>query len=100
MLRFVLTRYNRDQGHVSRTVLTVDAEVPILEREITRGGYGSGPNGDDFQYAEVVSVEVIRKPSEDERVFAAAKEICELTDLSVPFLQSVIQKHLDIKTNP
>jgi hypothetical protein len=60
MLRFVLTRYNRDQGHVSRMTLTVDADVPQLEKEITRGGYGSGPNGDDFEYAEVTGVEVLK----------------------------------------
>lgn len=59
MLRFVLTRYNRDQGHVSRATLTVDADVPELETEIKRGGYGSGPNCDDFLYAEVVGVEIL-----------------------------------------
>jgi hypothetical protein len=60
MLRFILKRYNRDNGHVSQILLTVDADVPELQREIQRGGYGSGPNGDDFQYAEVVGVEVLK----------------------------------------
>lgn len=63
MLRFVLTRYNRDQGHVSRQTLTVDADVPELQRAIQNGGYGGGPNGDDFQYAEVTGVEVLPEPS-------------------------------------
>lgn len=68
MLRFVLTRYNRDQGHVSRVTLTVNADVPTLEREITRGGYGGGCDNDDFQYAEVVGVEVLPTAEAKEKV--------------------------------
>lgn len=59
MLRFILRRTTRDQGDVSTGLYTVDADVPSLERELIRGGYGGGPNGDDFERTAVFGVEVL-----------------------------------------
>lgn len=62
MLRFIVSRVSRDQGHVSTRMVTVDADVPELEKEINCGGWGGGMNGDDFLYGEVTGVQVLPKP--------------------------------------
>lgn len=57
MIRFILETTTRDQGHVYVSLSTVDAECPELEGQLRRGGYGSGPNGDDFEYWKVIGAE-------------------------------------------
>jgi hypothetical protein len=59
MLRFILKTVTRDQGDVRTETSTVDvSSCPELERELMHGGYGGGPNGDDFSYTQVLGVEV------------------------------------------
>lgn len=60
MIRFICRVVNRDQGHVKTDLVTVEAEVPALEKMLLRGGYGSGPDGDDFEYGELIGAEVIK----------------------------------------
>jgi hypothetical protein len=67
LLRFVIRTVNRDTGHVSKFIGTLDAACPELEATLKRGGRGGGPDGDDFEYREVIGVEVLA-PDKAEKV--------------------------------
>lgn len=58
MLRFMLEKTTRDQGYVSTGLYTLDLDVPELEKELRSGGYGAGPNGDDFTHSKLIGIEV------------------------------------------
>ena len=58
MIRFIAKRTVRDQGCVSEHLETLDANVPELEKFLLRGGFGGGPNGDDFDKTVLIGVEV------------------------------------------
>lgn len=57
-VRFIFERTVRDQGDVRKTYVTVDAECDAVEKVLTRGGWGGGPNGDDFDITKLVGAEV------------------------------------------
>ncbi len=61
MIRFIVKQVDRDQGHVSSRLLTLEMDCPKLERLLSGGGSGGGPNGDDWQYYELVGAEVRRE---------------------------------------
>ena len=58
MVRFIIRRVTRDMGHVSNQLSTRDIECQELEAILRQGGRGGGPDGDDFEYCELVGAEV------------------------------------------
>ncbi len=62
MLRFIITRETYDGIECHDSALeTLDCEAPELEKVLTRGGYGGGPNGDSFDHSKLIGVEVLKK---------------------------------------
>lgn len=61
MLRFIIARQTFDgmEFH-GNTMETLDCDAPELEKVLTRGGYGGGPNCDSFDSSHVIGVEVLR----------------------------------------
>lgn len=60
MVRIIVERITRDQGTVFYGHETVDVESPELEK-LLNGGYGGGPNGDDFTYVKVIGAEILKR---------------------------------------
>lgn len=58
MLKFVVEITSRDQGYVYSRLVVVEAECPELEKVVHQGGYGGGPNGDDFLVTRILGAEV------------------------------------------
>jgi len=58
MIRFIAKRKIRNIGDVTETLETLDIEVPALESWLTRGGFGGGPDNDDFDYTLLIGAEV------------------------------------------
>lgn len=56
MVRIIVERITRDQGTVFSGHETVDVESPELET-LLNGGFGGGPNGDDFTYVRVIGAQ-------------------------------------------
>lgn len=68
MLRFVLKKKTYDGiEHRGEYLKTLDADVPELERMLTSGGYGGGPNGDSFEETMLVGVEVLAEARASEK---------------------------------
>ncbi len=59
MLRFILSKETRNQGYVGKDLCTLDVDCPQLEKILRSGGYGAGPDGDDFEHTILVGVEVL-----------------------------------------
>jgi hypothetical protein len=61
MLRFIVKRRTY-QGMCRDSVFTsfetVDCQVPELEAVLLRGGWGGGPDNENFDQSELVNVEV------------------------------------------
>jgi hypothetical protein len=58
MIRFILKHENRYGGYVSDDLETLDVDCPELEKVLTRGGYGGGPDGGDFDRTRLIGAEV------------------------------------------
>jgi hypothetical protein len=60
-IRLIIKNTNRDQGHVRVELETYVIDHAGLESILRRGGFGGGPNGDDFLYSEVIGAEVVKE---------------------------------------
>jgi hypothetical protein len=63
VIRFIAKRITRNNGHVSESMETLDADLPILEKFLTRGGFGGGIDNENFDYTVLIGAEV-RKSKE------------------------------------
>jgi hypothetical protein len=61
-ITLILRRVTRDCGHVHSAMETLEVDCPELERALNSGGRGGGPDGDDFEYTELVGAATERKP--------------------------------------